>query len=103
MKTVRFVRGMPAWVWVTPAMVLGILCVGGSEVSSAAEREKGRAARSAQQEPSAADEMAAMGKQLTRIEKKLDDLLAQQPVIQQRFDALMDELRVIKVRATLHS
>ena len=35
------------------------------------------------------------------IEKKLDEILANQAAILQRFDQVMEELRIIKVRATL--
>lgn len=34
------------------------------------------------------------------IEKKLDQILANQQAILSRFDAVMEELRIIKVRAT---
>ena len=37
------------------------------------------------------------------IEKKLDEILANQQTILQRFDQVMEELRIIKVRATLRS
>ena len=36
------------------------------------------------------------------IAKKLDEILANQQTILQRFDQVMEELRIIKVRATLH-
>ena len=39
----------------------------------------------------------------SRMEKKLDEILANQTAILQRFDAVMEELRIIKVRATLRS
>ena len=35
------------------------------------------------------------------LEKKLDQILANQETILQRFDQVMEELRIIKVRATL--
>lgn len=37
------------------------------------------------------------------LEKKLDEILANQKTILQRFDQVMEELRIIKVRATLRS
>lgn len=37
------------------------------------------------------------------IESKLDDILANQQAILQKFDAIMEELRIIKVRATLRA
>ena len=37
------------------------------------------------------------------IEKKLDQILANQETILRRFDQVMEELRIIKVRATLRS
>lgn len=37
---------------------------------------------------------------LSALEKKLDQVLANQALILQRFDAVMDELRVVKVRCT---
>ena len=36
-----------------------------------------------------------------KLEKKLDEILANQQTILQKFDAVMEELRIIKVRATL--
>ena len=37
-----------------------------------------------------------------RLESKLDQILANQQTILQRFDQIMEELRIIKVRATLN-
>ena len=39
---------------------------------------------------------------LTKLDRKLDQILANQQTIFQKFDAVMEELKIIKVRATLH-
>ena len=43
----------------------------------------------------------AIQKQLRQILKNQQDILANQTAILQKFDAVMEELRIIKVRATL--
>ncbi len=37
---------------------------------------------------------------LSQVQNKLDQVLANQQTIMQKFDAIMDELRIIKVRAS---
>ena len=44
---------------------------------------------------------AAVEKQLRQILKNQQDILANQTAILQKFDAVMEELRIIKIRATL--
>lgn len=39
--------------------------------------------------------------EITTVSKKLDDIASTQQTILQKFDAIMEELRIIKVRATL--
>ena len=40
---------------------------------------------------------------LLKLDKKLDQILQNQQTILQKFDVIMDELRIIKVRATLRN
>ena len=39
---------------------------------------------------------------ITRIERKLDEIIATQQTILSKFDAVMEQLRIIKVRSTRH-
>ena len=43
------------------------------------------------------------GSEIAGLEKKLDEILANQQTILSKFDAIMEELRIIKIRATIRS
>jgi len=53
-----------------------------------------------QQATSALAEREPSSMELAAIEKKLDALLADHQTILQKLDAIMEELRIVKVRAT---
>lgn len=66
----------------------------------AAEESSSKSSRS----PRAASTAKTQGEggELARLEEKLDEIIANQQTILGKFDAIMEELRIIKVRATLH-
>lgn len=47
------------------------------------------------------DDLTKLHKQLKEVLAKQEEILANQAVMLQKFDAVMEELRIIKVRATL--
>jgi len=49
----------------------------------------------------ATDDLTKLHKQLKEVLAKQEEILANQAVMLQKFDAVMEELRIIKVRATL--
>lgn len=60
----------------------------------------GRAARNSNAE-SVSGKDVQLEKRLNELQRKLDEVLANQASILGRFDAVMEELRIIKVRATI--
>ena len=96
--------------WCRRSALAGLVATGAGMVlassSSAVERTAtGRRASSAK-----AGEQGGGETGLRQLEKKLDAVLANQATILsnqatilQRFDAVMEELRIVKVRATAHS
>lgn len=61
------------------------------------------AAEGASKARRASDRVAKEKNRDAELEKKLDQILANQALILQKFDAVMEELRIIKVRATIRS
>jgi hypothetical protein len=57
-------------------------------------------ARSQEEETAPATKSSRPSKTEDALERKLDEVLANQKAILQKFDAVMEELRVIKIRAT---
>ena len=51
-------------------------------------------------EDKAKDDEAVTTAELAKIERSLDDVLASQQQVLQKFDGIAEELRIIKVRAT---
>ena len=70
---------------------------GGSALTAKAATSKARASSSD------ADGSPATERKLKALEGKLDEVLANQQTILQKFDMVMEELRIIKVRATLRT
>ena len=73
--------GLSLWSWTMTSMA----------------KEAARAASS----KNTATESDVNSKDLARIEEKLDQVLANQQTILQKFDEVMEELRIVKVRATM--
>ena len=55
------------------------------------------------QQASEKSEEAVNQAELAKLEKRLDEVLASQEQVLQKFDAAMEELRIIKIRATTSS
>ena len=68
---------------------------------SAAEESPSKSSRSSR--ASSATKAQEDGSEIAGLEKKLDEILANQQTILSKFDAIMEELRIIKVRATIRS
>ncbi len=74
-----------------------------SIAASSADEPSDRASRSRTRSSVASADQSNQSKekdQNAQIERKLDEILSNQQTILQRFDAVMEELRIIKVRAT---
>lgn len=82
---------MRMWLWWASVAVL--LAIG---VQQAVIAQETTARRS--RVPSAG--AAASGPEFARLEKRLDEIAATQAQILQKFDVVMQELRIIKIRAT---
>ena len=80
-------------------MTLGVV-LGGIHVVSSDEDEEGAA--TATPAPRSSKPAASNSKSSSSsIDRKLDEILAKQETILQKFDAIMEELRIIKIRTTL--
>ena len=75
-------------------LVIGSL---GSSVLVAAETPANKPSAQSAKQPTQSDRARE-----TRIEQKLDQILSNQQTILQRFDQVMEELRIVKVRATMN-
>ncbi len=75
------------------AATLSLLCVAAQPAHAAPVAEDRRTGTpAAQAHPKSGDP----------VEQKLDQILQNQQEILQRFDAIMEELRIIKIRATIN-
>ena len=92
--------------WLLIGAGIGLTMCSRPAAMSAAEQEAVRASRpnvsSASQEGqgSATNSSKADAKKSGGVDKKLDEILANQETIFKRFDQVMEELRIIKIRAT---
>ena len=84
-------RGLWGAVLCTIAVTTSAVSSFGEQATTGAQRSQGRRASTDTQEMVSAETVA----------KKLDQVLEMQATILQRLDAVMEELRIIKVRATL--
>lgn len=76
------------------AGVAGLLAIGVQQAGVVAQETAARRSRA----PSA--DAAVSGAEFARLEKRLDEIAATQAQILQKFDMVMEELRIIKIRAT---
>lgn len=83
--------------WAALVGALGLAI--GSMGSSALAAETASAKPPAKKPPAQSDR--AREAREKRLEEKLDQVLANQQTILQRFDQVMEELRIVKVRATV--
>lgn len=82
----------------TAAGVLGLVIGSfGSSVLVAAENPAKKPSAQEAKQPTQGDRARE-----ARIEQKLDQILSNQQTILQRFDQVMEELRIVKVRATIN-
>ena len=72
-----------------------------SAATSRAEQETGKSSRDVLGKPRQEETRDSGSASTSALEKKLDRILANQETILQRFDQVMEELRIIKVRATI--
>ena len=94
--------------WLLIGAGIGLAMCSRPAAMSAAEQEAARASRpgvsSASQElqssATSGSSSKADAKKNGDVDKKLDEILANQQAIFQRLDQVMEELRIIKVRAT---
>ena len=70
------------------------------EASDRASRSRTRSSVTSAEQSSQSDQSKEKDRD-AQIERKLDEILSNQQTILQRFDAVMEELRIIKIRATL--
>ena len=75
--------------------VWALWCAAAEEASSRSSRPPSRASATKQAGGETSD--------TAHLEAKLDEILATQQAILSKFDAIMEELRIIKVRSTLRS
>lgn len=81
--------------WRALSVVAGVVVVGFCVVATAVFSEQKKPSRSA-------DDSATQHEQaLQRLEEQLDQVLANQQQLFTRFDQVMEELRIIKIRATI--
>jgi len=80
-------------------VVLGV-ALGSGLWSSALATETESASRSSRSSRAGTKPSADQRSDLVRLDEKLDRLLAQQEQILQKFEGIMEELRIIKVRST---
>ena len=76
------------------ASVAGLLAIGVQQGGVVAQETAARRSRA----PSAG--AAVSGTEFARLEKRLDEIAATQTQILQKFDMVMEELRIIKIRTT---
>ncbi len=76
------------------AAAAGLLCMATQPVRAAVAADDRRTGTAAAQ--------SAHPKSTDPVEQKLDQILQNQQEILQRFDAIMEELRIIKIRATIN-
>ena len=69
------------------------------EASDRASRSRTRSSVTSAEQSSQSDQSKEKDRD-AQIERKLDEILSNQQTILQRFDAVMEELRIIKVRST---
>ena len=93
--------------WKQALLVLGVFLVALFTLNSlfAVFAEEGASQRAASVKPKAAAtpeaaEMARVEKKLAKILENQEELLKGQQTVLQKFDAVMEELRIIKVRST---
>ena len=84
-----FMRTLVWW-----AGVAGLLAIGVQQVGVVAQETTARRSRTT---PTGA---AVSDSDFARLEKRLDEIAATQAQILQKFDVVMEELRIIKIRAT---
>ncbi len=87
------------WIRIFLTLLLSLVMLGLSNTGSAAEVSQAKTKRIPQSnEADKRDSVREM-----HIEKKLDQILANQATILEKFDLIMEELRIIKVRASIRS
>ena len=94
----QWIAGAAGAVAVAWAMSWGVVTVEAERVIRGRSQDAGAAPASAD-EPT--DELGKLQKQMKELLAQQKEVLANQATILQRFDAVMEELRIIKVRATI--
>lgn len=87
-----FIRTLLWW-----ASVAGLLAIGVQQGGVVAQETAARRSRATP------PGTAVSGSEFARLEKRLDEIAATQTQILQKFDAVMEELRIIKIRTLINN
>jgi len=87
---IDFMRTLLWWAGVAGLLAIGVQQAGVAAQEAAARRNRATPAKT-----------AVSGAEFARLEKRLDEIAATQAQILQKFDMVMEELRIIKIRATI--